>query len=53
MQTKTGLIIELVSTRRLGLEVYQVFVNKVLAHEYLSREMAITAFKRLAQKYNR
>jgi hypothetical protein len=52
MQTKIGLIINMSSTIRHGLEVYQVTVNNVLMHEYLSRELAVTCFKRLVMKYS-
>jgi hypothetical protein len=51
-RTKGGnMTINVYSTKRFGLEVYQVVVNGVVAHEYLSRQMAMTAFYTLKQRY--
>jgi len=43
--------INVYSIKRHGLEVYQVTINGVVAHEYLSRQAAMTRFVILRQKY--
>jgi hypothetical protein len=42
--------IKVIKTKKLGLEVYNVFLNGTLVHTYLSREIALTAAKRLENK---
>ena len=39
-------------SKRFGLELWLVKINGVVAHEYLSREMAMTAYVLLKQKYS-
>ncbi len=46
------LIIKMHPSKRFGLEVWQVTINGVIAHEFLSREMAMTAFIKLKQRYS-
>jgi hypothetical protein len=44
--------LNVISTKRHGLEVYQVTINGVVAHEFLSRQASMTCFYRLKQKYS-
>lgn len=41
------------TAKRLGLEIYQVVVNGVVAHEYLSKQLAMTKFVQLRQRLNK